>query len=110
MTPEQLNDLYNSCRAGLAMSFTNISLVPEEMLAAGTVAVTNDDADARAILTNENVVWAPATPEALAQALSRAYQRPDGDQAIIAGSVGQVGWRKAKADVIRILENEVRGS
>ena len=32
--PEQLNELYNRCVAGLVLSATNVSLVPHEMLAA----------------------------------------------------------------------------
>ena len=48
VTPAQLNDLYNQCAAGLVLSFTNVSLVPEEMLAAGCVPVVNDAADTRA--------------------------------------------------------------
>lgn len=109
MTPSQLNELYNSCRAGLAMSFTNISLVTEEMLAAGVRVVANDHADARADLANDHVAWAAPTPRALAEALTRVYAMPAGDQAGIASSVRQVGWTRAQADVVRILEEEVYG-
>jgi hypothetical protein len=109
MTPEQLNDLYNSCRAGLAMSFTNISLVAEEMLAAGVVAVVNDSVHSRADLDNDNVAWAFPTPGGIAEALSRAYRRPAGDETKIAVSVRQVGWTRAQSDIVRILEEEVRG-
>ena len=42
LSPEELNVLYNSVVAGLALSFTNISLVAEEMLAAGAIPVIND--------------------------------------------------------------------
>lgn len=109
LTPVELNELYNSCRVGLAMSFTNISLVPEEMLAAGVVAVANDEPDARAILTNDHVRWAAPNPACLAEALGQAYERPSGDEAAIAASVSQVGWTRAQADVVRILEEEVYG-
>ena len=37
LTTAELNDLYGRTIAGLAMSFTNITLVAEEMLAAGSI-------------------------------------------------------------------------
>ncbi|MEE8868561.1 MAG: glycosyltransferase family 1 protein [Acidipropionibacterium acidipropionici] len=109
MTPSQLNELYNTCRAGLAMSFTNISLVTEEMLAAGVHVVANDHPDARADLPDGHVSWAAPTPGGLAEALGRAYTAPSGDEEAIASSVRQVGWTRAQADVVRILEEEVYG-
>lgn len=109
LNPAELNDLYNSCIAGLVLSFTNISLVPEEMLAAGTIPVMNDSAHSRVVLQNEHAVWATPTPHALAAALSEAVTRaPVADGArIISESVQSVGWTKAQADIVRIIEDEV---
>ena len=42
VTPDELNDIYNECYAGLSLSFTNVSLVALEMLAAGCIPVVND--------------------------------------------------------------------
>jgi hypothetical protein len=111
LAPVEINELYNSCIAGLAMSFTNISLVSEEMLAAGTIPVVNDSAHARADLPNENTVWAVPTPSALAAALSAAVTRPDRAEvaAIAADSVRKFGWSRAQADTLRIIEDEVYG-
>lgn len=106
LTPTQLNGLYNTCRAGLAMSFTNISLVAEEMLAAGVSTVVNDSVHSRADLENPNVFWAPPTPAAIAEVLSDAYSRPTGDEEATAASVRQFGWTKAQADVVRIIQEE----
>ncbi|GAP56006.1 glycosyl transferase group 1, partial [Arthrobacter sp. Hiyo6] len=66
----ELNDLYNRTIAGLALSFTNITLVASEMLAAGNIAVLNDHEFSRQVLTNPEAVWAPPTPSSLAAALS----------------------------------------
>jgi glycosyltransferase involved in cell wall biosynthesis len=111
MTPAELNELYNSCVAGLAMSFTNISLVTEEMLAAGTIPVVNDSPDSRADLPNKHAVWAAPTPAALAAALSAVVRSPDraAVAAAAAGSVRQYGWTKAQGDILRIIEDEVFG-
>lgn len=109
LRPVELNELYNSCRVGIAMSFTNISLVAEEMLAAGVVAVVNDSVHSRADLTNDHVVWAYPSPGGIAGALDAAIMGPPGNEDAIAASVRQFGWTKAQADVVRILEEEVYG-
>ena len=109
LSPVELNALYNTCIAGLVLSFTNISLVPEEMLAAGTIPVMNDSAYARVVLQNDNAVWAAATPHALAAALSETVLRaPVVDGARRASeSVVSGGWTRAQADIVRIIEDEV---
>ncbi|WP_161958217.1 rhamnosyltransferase WsaF family glycosyltransferase [Arthrobacter sp. H-02-3] len=66
----ELNGLYNRTTAGLALSFTNITLVASEMLAAGNIAVLNDHEFSRQVLTNPEAVWAAPTPSSLAAALS----------------------------------------
>jgi hypothetical protein len=112
LSPAELNRLYNTCTAGLVLSFTNISLVPEEMLAAGTIPVVNDAAYSRVVLQNEHAVWAAPTPSALAEALSAAVTRPGREPAARAASesVQGFGWTRAQADILRIIENEVYGS
>ncbi len=112
LSPSELNELYNTCIAGIAMSFTNISLVAEEMLAAGTIPVVNDSPNSRADLANPHVAWAPPTPQGIASALSAAVTRSDraGAATAAAASVRRFGWTKAQADVVRIIENEVYGS
>jgi glycosyltransferase involved in cell wall biosynthesis len=108
LSPSDLNELYNSCVAGIAMSFTNISLVAEEMLAAGTIPVVNDSPGSRADLQNENVAWAAPTPGRIAAALSDIVTRPGRAENArsAAASVRGFGWRKAQQDVVRIIEEE----
>ncbi|MET0887404.1 MAG: glycosyltransferase family 1 protein, partial [Mycetocola sp.] len=111
LTPVELNELYNRCVAGLVLSFTNVSLVPEEMLAAGTIPVVNDSAHSKMVLENDHVIWATATPSGLAEALSSAVTRPDRQETARAASesVRKFGWRRAQEDILRIIENEVYG-
>ncbi len=75
VTPSELNVLYNQTVAGLALSFTNISLVPEEMLAGGCVPVCNDHPYSRLVLTDPSVVWSAPSSGALARTLSEVVQR-----------------------------------
>jgi hypothetical protein len=72
LSPRQLNELYNRTIAGLALSFTNITLVAAEMLAAGNIPVLNDHPFSRSVLTNPEALWAAPSPVALAKALSQA--------------------------------------
>jgi glycosyltransferase involved in cell wall biosynthesis len=105
MTTSDLNVLYNQCGAGLALSFSNISLIPYELLAAGVVPVMNDYEGLRSNLDNPNVVWARSTPDALAEALATALDRqqeigPDPLRASVEG----LSWNPAQDTVVRAIE------
>lgn len=108
LTPADLNELYNRVFAGVAMSFTNISLVAEEMLAAGCIPVVNDSHDARADIASPYVAWARATPGAIAGALCRAVERPAGDVRMISASVSGDNWTASGEQTVAILEQAVR--
>lgn len=109
LSPQSLNELYNTVVAGLALSFTNISLVAEELLAAGVVAVVNDSPLARADLDNPHAVWALATPSELARALGECVRRPDrdGHAARVAASVGGRSWEPTQSLVTGIVADEL---
>ncbi len=110
-TPEQLNDLYNRCVAGLVLSATNVSLVPHEMLAAGCIPVVNDAEQNRVVLDNPEVAYAPATPFELAETLSKLVSRPLEQRAAAAqtaaASVAGLSWDDAGASVVRIVTRAV---
>lgn len=109
VSPERLNRLYNEVVAGLALSFTNISLVAEEMLAAGVVPVVNESSLARADLPNPAAVWARPTPTGLARALGEAVDRPDraAHASVVAASVSGRSWRETEEAVVAILRSEL---
>ena len=110
VTPAELNELYNRTIAGLAMSFTNISLVAEEMLAAGCIPVVNDSADARADLANPHVAWTSPTPQAIAARLGALVRTSDKlVRATEAAASARRGWAPAQAGLLRIVEDEVYG-
>jgi O-antigen biosynthesis protein len=111
LSPVALDALYNSVSAGLALSFTNISLVAEEMLASGVVPVVNDSRDARADLPSAIAAWAEPTPSALAEALCRVLDHPEpGAQArAAAASVRTDDWRLPGAALVAELESLAAG-
>lgn len=110
LAPAELNELYGRVVAGLAMSFTNISLVAEEMLAAGVVPVVNDSPLSRADLPSAYVGWAEPTPAGIAAELAVAVDRPDADAyaAKVAASVMGRSWGPTQEQVAQIVEDEVR--
>lgn len=111
LSPSDLNRLYNQSAAGLALSFTNVSLVPEEMLAAGMTPVVNDSPLARMGLKNSHVSWANPTPGGLAAALCSAVEEPPSADRLakIAASV-RTGWEPAQHIVADELERACYGN
>lgn len=105
LTPEQLNALYNRSVAGLALSFTNVTLVAEEMLCAGTIPIANEAVEARACLDNPYVAWADPTPASLADALSEAVRHRDiaGRARSAAASVDN-SWLRTEDQVVTAIE------
>ena len=109
LSPNRLADLYNDCIAGVVLSFTNISLVPFEMLACGLIPVVNEEPYARSELTNPAVRWAQATPSAIASALSAAVSYRDTGHAASLAAAGaeRHGWGEPSDRFVRIVEDEV---
>jgi len=109
VTPARLNELYNGVVAGLALSFTNISLVAEEMLAAGVVPVIGDSPLARADLPNPHAAWGRATPSGLAGPLIDAVRREGRDEYArqVAASVVGRSWRRTQEATVAIIADEV---
>jgi hypothetical protein len=108
-TPEELNALYNRCIAGLALSATNVSLVPYEMLAAGCIPVVNDAEHNRVVLDNEEVVYAPATPFDLANALAALVERPAAERARAAEAAAESVACGSWEETTRCVDGIVRG-
>lgn len=114
LTPDELNDLYNRCIAGLSISATNISLVPFEMLAAGCIPVVNDAEHNRVTLDNPEVAYAPATPFELANTLAAIVERPTEARyaaaQAAAASVRGYSWGDAGAATERIIRDVVENA
>jgi beta-1,2-rhamnosyltransferase WsaF-like protein len=108
LKPAQLDALYNRCFAGLALSATNVSLVPHEMMACGCIPVVNDAEHTRMVLDNDHVSYASPTPFELANALSAIVEQssPETIEAA-ARSVSGASWADAGAKLERIIRREV---
>lgn len=73
----KLNDLYNECAAGLVLSFTNMSLLPLEMLASGCRPVVNDAKHTRMVKYADQVFYAQPSPSGIANDLYEAITKID---------------------------------
>jgi len=109
LTPARLSDLYNRCRAGIALSFTNVSLVPAEMLACGVIPALSGSSDARVDLDNPFVRWAEPSPSGLADQLSAIVADPQPSPADVAASVRAADWSAGQRVSVETIEDEVYG-
>jgi O-antigen biosynthesis protein len=109
LIPARLNELYNRCRAGITMSFTNVSLVPAEMLASGVVPVLSGSVPTRADLDSPYVRWADPTPYRVADALSEVIRGGGPAPGDISASVRGSRWNAGQQVTLETIENEVYG-
>jgi hypothetical protein len=109
IAPDALASLYQRSRVGLSLSFTNASLVPHEMLAAGCIPVVNEAVHNRRVLDNDHIRYATPDPHSLAQALGAVIDNPHADSAARAAShsVTTRRWSEAGDTVCGVLEREL---
>lgn len=107
---DQLNDLYNRCATGLVMSFTNMSLLPLELLGSGTIPVVNDGDNNTMVSNNPYIAYSPSNPVALAETLSKVVTRNDLPSYArkASESVAVSSWDKSGQKFVSIVEREVR--
>jgi hypothetical protein len=110
LSPARLSELYNRCTAGIAMSFTNVSLVPDELLACGVIPVMADNPYARGGLDNPHVRWTTPTPHGLADALAAVATGDRAAPAEVAATVKSRPWDEAQKTIVETIEDEVYGS
>jgi hypothetical protein len=92
------------------MSFTNISLVPVEMLACGVVPVLSGMSRQLSDLDNPHQRWAEPTPGRIADELEAIVSSAEPDPAEVAGSVkSSAGWGGAGDAMVAAVEDEVHG-
>lgn len=110
MALNELNDIYNQCSAALVISLTNMSLLPLELLAAGTVPVVTDGENNRLVNDNPNIVYTAPSPQALADAMIQAAKSNQESQLSheLSDSVTDDGWGAAGEKFVSVLEGELR--
>jgi glycosyltransferase involved in cell wall biosynthesis len=109
VSPAGLSEIYNQCAAGIALSFTNVSLVPDELLACGVVPIVGDNPYARGGLNNPHVRWSASTPSSLADALGAVVAGDRAAPGEVAASVRLRPWHDAQRATVETIEDEVYG-
>lgn len=66
---EELPDLYSQCDVALVLSFTNLSLLPLELMSCGCAVVSNSGANVEWLLNESNSVITSASPKNLADVI-----------------------------------------
>jgi glycosyltransferase involved in cell wall biosynthesis len=107
----ELSDVYNECAAALLLSFTNMSLLPLELLACGAIPVMNSGENNSMVAHNPHIVYCDSTPMSLAQGLSEALTREDQeDHARKASeSVRELSWEISGEQFCSSFEKVMRG-
>jgi O-antigen biosynthesis protein len=73
----QLGSWYRSCTAALVLSYTNLSLLPLELMACGCPVVSNRGANVESLLADDLAQLADSTPESLARAIEELLENED---------------------------------
>lgn len=111
MNISDLGELYNKCDAALVLSMTNLSLLPNELLACGTIPVMNDGPNTRLVCDNPNAMFSFCEPNALADALERSLRR-NTDVSVrhaLAASVSGLSWEDAGTRFVTLVEHAAAG-
>lgn len=107
----ELSDLYNRCAAGLVISLTNMSLLPLELLACGTIPVVNDGRNNRAVSDNQYIKYAAPSPDALARAMDEVVNAKNAPEHAkkAASSVRRNGWEASVDKFVSTVEEKLHG-
>lgn len=105
-----LPDLYSQCDVALVLSFTNLSLLPLELMACGTPVVSNRAGCTEWLLEDHNSELAEATVEALSDAVCRVLEDPVRRAALQKGgfqTIANTDWKyeaQKMANAFRALD------
>ncbi len=108
---QELSDVYNRCAAALVISLTNMSLLPLELLACGTIPVVNEGVNNREVCNSPFIQYAFPSPDSLAAALSETVEKKDLPEYSqhASESVESINWEEAGKKVEEILIRQLNG-
>ncbi len=104
---DALPDLYSQCDAALVLSFTNLSLLPLELMACGIPVVSNRAKCTEWLLNDGNACLAEPTVESLADALCMLLESPkDRERLRTAGleTSALTDWKQEAGKVASMLQ------
>jgi O-antigen biosynthesis protein len=107
-TLAELPDLYSQCDAALVFSYTNLSLLPLELMACGSIVVSNKAPNTTWLLNNDNsVIPESASPRAIADAIIDILENPEKRKKLAAKAktfAKSTSWESEGERLSKILE------
>ncbi len=110
MEVSKLNDLYNNCVLALVLSYTNMSLLPLELLGSGTIPVVNNDPNNYEVSNNSYINYVENNPISLADAMSKIVSNKGQVEysRLASESVNNNAWHKSGEKFIKLFESEMK--
>ncbi len=110
VTPHELASIYNKCSAGLVLSLTNMSLLPPELLACGTIPVINKGDNNKLVYDNPYYAWTEAMPAQIAKTIESVLKNPQKQQTaeLASKSVANLNWESSGERFIKIFESQMK--
>ena len=106
---DKLSPLYNQCSGGLVLSFSNMSLLPLEMLAAGCRPVVNEAPNTTMVPYRNYIKYGKPSPNALAAALGDVVDQYSPVWARKAAKAAKAyTWESSNEQIEKILINDLR--
>lgn len=105
---KELPDLYSQCDAALVLSFTNLSLLPLELMACGCPVVSNSGPHVEWLLNDNVAVLARPTVEMLSDALVQVLEDAPFRQKLVQNAfdfVGNTDWGREAGKVTKIFDD-----
>lgn len=103
-----LPELYSQCDVALVLSFTNLSLLPLELMACGVPIVGNKGENVEWLLNEANSILTKPTPKALADALFRVLTEKGCANRLREGGLATAeasDWEEEAIKVGKVLRN-----
>jgi O-antigen biosynthesis protein len=108
-TLAELPDLYSQCDAALVFSYTNLSLLPLELMACGSIVVSNKAPNTTWLLNSDNsVIPESASPRAIADAIIDILENPEKRKKLAAKAkmfAKSTSWESEGERLSKILES-----
>lgn len=103
---DELIKIYSTCDIGVVASFTNISLVPYEMIASGLPVVEFADGSAPSFFDKDSMVFVKSSPVDFVNKIEYYYEHRDELQKLLDNAQEQLKnktWEKSSKEFLRIL-------
>lgn len=105
----ELNAIYNQCSTALVISLTNMSLLPLELLASGTIPVVNEGDNNTMVSSNPLIDYTVASPREIANHLIESFKKNNYSQLSqqLSASIIDNAWDIAGQKLIDILQEDL---